>query len=65
MWNKYDQDFFHRTNNRVESWHAALKLKLPNNPNICVELVSALKAEESNTQIVLAKQQEGYSPPPR
>ena len=64
MWNKFDQDFLHRTNNRVESWHAALKLKVPNNPNIYV-LISALKAEESNAQIVLAKQQAGDSPPPR
>ena len=49
MWNKYDQDFLHKTNNIVESWHVVLKLKVPNNPNISV-LISALEAEESNTQ---------------
>ena len=49
MWNKYDQDFLHKTNNIVESWHVVLKLKVPNNPKISV-LISALEAEESNTQ---------------
>ena len=64
MWNKFDKDFYHWTNNHVESWHAALKHKLPNAPNIYI-LITALKGEEASTQITLAKQCAGDTPPPR
>ena len=64
MWNKYGQNYLHRTNNRVESWHATLKHKLPIHPNIYV-LIRALKSVESGTQLTLAKVDAGDSPPQR
>lgn len=64
LWNKYGQDFLHRTNNRVESWHSTLKQKLPAHPNIFV-LVNALKMIESGTQLTLMKAGAGDSPPQR
>ena len=47
LWNKYDQDFLHRTNNRVESWHSTLKQKLLTPPNVFL-LVTALNTMENN-----------------
>ena len=39
MWNKFDQDFLHRTNNRVESWHVALKIESAKQPKyICFNI---------------------------
>ena len=64
MWNKHDQDFLHRTNNRVESWHSTLKQKLPLHSNIFV-LVKALKLQESGTDLILRKADAGESPPKR
>ena len=54
LWNKYGQDYLHRTNNRVESWHSTLKQKLPSHPNIFI-LVNALKTMEAGTEITLLK----------
>ena len=64
MWNKYGQDFLHRTNNRVESWHSTLKQKLPMYPNIFM-LINALKMMECGTELTLLKADAGESPPRR
>ena len=64
LWNKYGQDFLHRTNNRVESWHSTLKQKLPTHPNVFL-LVTALKKMEDGTRLTLMKADAGESPPRR
>lgn len=50
MWNVYGHDHLHRTNNVVESWHAGLKRKLPNHPNVFV-FISAIKTIQSCTEM--------------
>jgi hypothetical protein len=64
MWNKYGQDFLHRTNNRVESWHSTLKHKLSLHQNI-FRLIKALKIQDSATDLILSKADAGESPPKR
>ena len=64
IWNKYGQDFLHRTNNRVESWHATLKDKLPLHPNI-YRLINALKVQDATTRLTLAKADAGEAPAKR
>jgi hypothetical protein len=61
MWNKYGADYRHRTNNVVESWHARLKHRMRNHPNIFV-LVKALKHEQSMSEVTLARAANGGSP---
>ena len=56
--------FFHRTNNRVESWHSTLKQKLPAHPNMFV-LINALKTMEAGTKLIIMKADIGETPPPR
>jgi len=66
MWNKYGQDYLHRTNNRVESWHSTLNQKLPSaHPNIFT-VIKVLKSCEAGTQKTLLGQADiGESPPKR
>ena len=64
LWNKFGQDYLHRTNNRVESWHSTLKQKLPTHPNVFV-LVKALQQIECGTQLTIVKADVGESPPLR
>ena len=64
LWNKCGQDFLHRTNNRVESWHSTLRQKLPTHPNVFL-LVNTLKTMEDGTRMTLLKADAGESPPRR
>ena len=64
MWNQFQHDHQHRTNDQIESWHSSLQTKLPNKPNIFV-LIRALKLDESCRQIQIEKVDAGESPPRR
>jgi len=64
MWNQFQHDHQHRTNNQVESWHSSLQNKLPRKPNIYV-FVRALKLEEVCRGIEIQKLDAGESPPRR
>lgn len=64
MWNKYGEDYLHRTNNRVESWHSNLKKTLPIHPNIYI-FVSYLKKIQSGAKLTLLKADAGESPKKR
>jgi len=64
MWNKYGCDHKHRTNNAVESWHARLKRRSNNHPNIFVRVLS-IKHEQALTEITLVQALNGGTPAPR
>jgi len=62
MWNKCGCDKHHRTNNAMENWHGRLNKVLPKHPNIFV-FISALKQDNSNAEVTMAKATTGQSPP--
>ena len=61
MWNVYGHDHLHRTNNVVESWHAGLKRKFPNHPNVFT-YISGIKAMQSCTEMRIVQASNGESP---
>ena len=64
MWNHFLCDNNHRTNNRIESWHATLKHKIPSKPNIFI-LIKNLQSEEALANISWDKAEIGEEPPAR
>jgi hypothetical protein len=56
--------YVHRTNNVVESWHAGLKRKFPNHPNVFT-YISSIKAIQSCTEMRITQASYGESPAPR
>ena len=63
LWNKYGCDKHHRTNNAMENWHGRINKLLPTHPNIFI-FINAIKDDQANAQITMAKADVGQSPPP-
>ena len=62
LWNKYGCDKHHRTNNAMENWHGRINKLLPTHLNIFI-FINAIKDDQANAQITMAKADVGQSPP--